>query len=143
MGHTPLFYQNMAERRRRAVDRIEDMTCKDTTISGRHLVYGAGELSFDVLFPVTFTQRPVFHFGAELDEGSFPVSGAFPGARACIVGWKVTGKVDNTFDGYFTGATIAATTYGLVSQNIWLHWSFHGTAMRNPINVIEDIDGAI
>lgn len=143
MGHTPFFYQNMAERRRRAVDRIEDMTCKDTTLSGRHLVSGVGELTFDVVFPVTFSVRPTFHYGAELEEGNFPVAGVFPGARACVVGWEVVGKVDHTFDGYFSGATIAATTYGDDGQNVWIHWSFRGTAMRNPINVIEDIDGGI
>jgi hypothetical protein len=88
---------------------------------------------FDVVFPVSFTHRPFFHYGAELDEGLSPVHKFFPGVQACVVGWSVTKQIEGSFDGFFIGATLSALVFGDDDVRLWCHWGFRGTGLRNPI----------
>lgn len=143
MTATPFFQQSMSERRRRNVDRINDMTAKDTTISGKTLLIGPGEATFPVSFPVSFTQKPVPHFDPELDAGLSPVSQQFPGLRGCVVAWETFGAIEGVTEGYFTGATIAVTVYGDDNVRLWCHWSFRGTGLRNPIKDLELLEDTI
>lgn len=136
--------QGVGERRRREIERVDDMTAKDTTVSGRHLISGLGELLFRADFPVTFAKRPVPSFGGELEEGEILVTGAFPRAEAVVSSWQIKGAIEGAFDGYYVGAWIACTTFGGSSlQKIWLNYSFHGVALRSPVNITEDIDDEI
>lgn len=124
---------NMAEQRRRRIERTDDMSVKDTASSGRTLFQGLGEVLYDLKFPVGFSTRPIFTYGAELDDGYSPVGNEFPYINAVIVAWDVKNRVDGAFDGYFVGCTIAITVGGSVDQQTWLHWSFRGAAIRNPV----------
>jgi len=136
------FQQSIQERRRREVARVEDMTAKDSTVSGRHLIMGTGQVTFDVTFPLTFNEKPLFHYGWELDVNQYPVDQAFPGGYAFVYNWATVGQVDGAFEGYFTGATIGALVFGASNdQRLWLHWSFRGTGLRNPVkpdDLLED-----
>lgn len=125
--------QRIGERRRREVNRIDDMTAKDSTVSGRELIFDIGQVTFQVSFPVTFTEKPVFHYGWELDAGQSPVDQSYPGGYAFVYNWTVVGQVEGAFEGYFTGATIGALVLGTAQQRLWLHWSFRGTGLRNPV----------
>lgn len=133
------FSRGVSERRRRDVDRVGDMTAKDTTISGRQLILGAGESTFSVVFPVTFSHRPLPHFDPELDENTSPVAGTFPGLDACVTGWDVINKVDGAFDGYFVGATVSVNLRGDTDQAAWVWWSFRGTGLRNPVQITDHL----
>lgn len=127
----------VGERRRREIDRVDDMTAKDTTVSGRQLLAGPGEAIFDVSFPATFAQKPTPHFAPELDVGLSPVTQFFPGAQACVVDWNKIKEVEGAFEGYYVGATISVLVFGDDNVRIWLHWSFRGTALRNPVQSLE------
>lgn len=143
MSDTPYFQQNISERRRRNIDRIDDMTAKDTWVSGRQLVHGTGEVTFEVVFSVTFAKQPFFHADGVLADNMPVVAGVFPGVRACVIGWNIKGRVDGAFDGYYIGATIGVTVYGADEQQLWVDWSFHQVALRNPVHVTEDIDDTL
>lgn len=143
MSATPYFQQNISERRRRNIDRIDDMTAKDTWVSGRQLVHGTGEVTFDVVFSVTFAKKPFFHADGVLADNFPVVAGAFPHVGASVVGWNIKGRVEGAFDGYYIGATIAAKVFGADDQQMWIDWSFHEIGLRNPVHVTEDIDDVL
>lgn len=135
------YQQRIGERRRREVNRIDDMTAKDSTVSGRELIVDIGQVTFPVTFPVTFTEKPLFHYGWELGDGQSPVDQSFPGGYAFAYQWSVVGRVEGAFDGYYTGATIGALVLGAPGQQLWLHWSFRGIGLRNPVkpdDLLED-----
>lgn len=112
--------------------RIQAMTVKLTRVSGKTLVMGTGEATFDVSFPVLFSERPYFQFGGELDDNYRVESGSFPTVSAVIVGWKKEGEIERAFDGRYSGATLAVRTTGTEGQQMWVHWTFESRALRNP-----------
>lgn len=136
--------QGIAERRRRDVNRVDDMTAKDTTVTGRHLVSGTGNVLFRADFPVAFSKRPFPSITGELDLGQELVTGAYPTAGGVVSSWQIIGAVEGAFDGYFVGAWIAVTTTGGTdTQRIWINYSFHGEALRSPVKVTENLDDEI
>lgn len=130
--------QPIIERRRRDVERVNAMSAKDTTASGRVLVVGTGEMTVDILFPVSFSNRPFFTYGQVLDEDEGPVqelvSGRFPKVDATVVAWNRIREVPGAFAGYYTGCTLACVIQGGdAEQRLWIDWQFRGVAIRNPI----------
>lgn len=124
------------------------MTVKVTRVSGYVLlVHGvditAAEGSVDIPFPVVFTEKPVFTFGAELDDNHRPLAGVFPTLAAVVARWQVVGRVEGVTEGRFKGATVVTVSTGQAAQNIWLHYSFEGKAIRNPLNELGDLDGTL
>lgn len=134
----PLLVQSRAK-----LTRINDMVPKDTTLSGRRLLSGTGEVSLDVVFSVLFSGRPAFYFGGELEAGHSPIAGRFPTISAVVVAWVTEKSVEGAFDGYFKGCTLAIKTEGQVDQLLWLHWHFRGTGLRNPLLTTGGIDDPI
>lgn len=134
---------NLSQRRRNTLERVDDMSAKDTTVSGRTLFVGLGEILYDIKFPVGFSTKPIFHPGAELDAGFSPVSTQFPTLGAFVVAWDVKNKVEGAFDGYYVGCTVALTITGSTGQQSWFHWSFRGTAIRNPVILGGQVDDVL
>lgn len=131
------------ENRRETVRRIDAMTVKVTRVSGRVLVVGTGEVAVDIPFPVNFAERPIFNFGGELNDNHHATAGEYPTVSAVVVGWSIQKEIEGATEGYFTGATLAAVTTGQTGQQMWIHYSFEGKAIRNPLNNIEGVDDAI
>lgn len=131
------------ERRRRDVERVNAMSAKDTTASGRVLIMGTGDCQVEVLFPVSFSNRPFFTYGQELDEEEGPrqevVPGRYPTVDATVIAWQTVRAVEGAFDGYYTGCTLACHVGGGNSeQRLWVDWQFRGVAIRNPISAGQD-----
>ncbi len=130
------------ETRRETVRRIDAMTVKVTRVSGRLLVGGQGEGSVDVPFPVEFVERPIFNFGGELDVNHRATAGRYPSVSAVIVDWVIIGANNGT-EGHFKGATLAVTSRGTAGQKMWIHYTFEGKALRNPLNATDATDQAL
>lgn len=134
--------QNLAERRRRDITRIEDMRVKDTTVNGRCQIFGIGKVLVDIDFPVTFSKKPNFNWGAEMPDGWQPSVDfeTLPRLHPVIVRWSIVGTVDGAFEGRFNGCTIGVSTEGYDDQQlIWMHYSFTGPALRNPLRAAGDL----
>lgn len=137
------FRQGRAERARTDRGRIDAMTVKETQVSGRVLVDGAGEAAIDVPFAVVFSERPIFTFGGELDVNHTPEATNFPTVSAVVLSWDKVDDIDNVFDGRYKGARIAVVTTGKVDMKMWVHYSFQGRAMRNPGRALDQLDDEI
>lgn len=138
----PLRRQGILEQRRQDVRRIDTMTVKVTRVSGRILVVGTGEVSVDVPFPVAFAERPIFNFGGELDENHRATAGVYPTVSAVVVNWDKKGELPGV-DGRYIGSSLAIVTSGVEGQQMWIHYSFEGKAIRNPILEIDDLDEVV
>lgn len=131
-----LTFLTLTDARRGTASRIESQSVQDQTVAGRNLVNGVGIVTFDVNFPVTFCGRPVYVGGADLDITT-PLSGDSgvlpPECTSMVVSWVYRNAVAGAWDGYFTGATILAVVRGSKEQQVWVNWTFHGPALRNPV----------
>lgn len=138
--------RGISERRRQNINRVDDMTTKDTTVSGRYLISGIGEVAVDILFPVAFGQRPIFTFGGELERTDPPqpvIHGSYPKVHAVVASWTVVREVKGAFDGYYTGCTVAVTIEGFATQTTWFDYNFHAPAIRNPVTYEDNTDEAL
>lgn len=140
--------RSRAEQRREDIKRVDAMTVKVTRVTGYVLLVHDAEVanaeaSVDITFPVVFTEKPVFTYGAELATNHRALAGSFPTLNAVVVRWTVKGAVAGASDGRFTGATVVTYTTGQAGQNIWLHYSFEGKAIRNPLNDVGSVDDVI
>lgn len=136
--------QHALERRRGDLGRVSDAGVKVHRVSGRVLTTGYGESVLTVPFPVTFTEIPLFTFGAELDAGSSALSqGEFPTVSAMVIDWVKIERLPFVF--YYRGARLAVVTTGpaLVPASIWIHWSMEGKAFRNPLDYSGTADDVI
>jgi hypothetical protein len=141
-------HRGIMESRRDDVKRVDAMTVKVTRVSGYVLVVHdtdvtTAEASVDLTFPVVFTEKPVFTFGAELADNHRPLAGSYPTMSAVVSLWETVGEVTGATEGRYVGATVVTVSTGQAAQNIWLHYSFEGKAIRNPLNDVGSIDDVI
>lgn len=137
------------ERRRAELGRIDDFVIKPTRVTGFVLTDGAGEVTHDITFPVTFTERPSMSFGAELDTDQFVQDRAFPTVSVVVIRWiktmtdRIGGGEGQGGAGWFAGATLAIVTSGKKTQRLWVHWQAEGKALRDPVHHSGDTDQAL
>lgn len=136
--------RGIMETRRDDITRVRGMEVKVTRVTGYVLLsHGddvtSAEASIELPFPVVFSEKPVFTYGAELDTNHRPVAEAYPTLNACVVNWDVVGEVEGATEGRYVGATVVTVTTGTAGQSIWLHYSFEGKAIRNPLSTLEDL----
>lgn len=139
----PYRHRGIAETRREDVRRIDAMTVKVTRVTGYVLIehetdVAAAESSVDLQFPVVFTEKPVFTFGSELAENHRALATEYPTLSATVARWESKGEVIGATLGRFVGAHVVVVSTGQVGQHIWLHYSFEGKAIRNPITPMTD-----
>jgi hypothetical protein len=128
-------FTSLAEARRAQIAWVQDASIQDQTVSGRNLIEGLGTSLFHVNFPVLFSSKPFFAPGAVLDpRNPFATVAATLRWSATVAGYDVVGAIEGAFDGYFTGAWISAWISGVEGQLTWIDWSFHGPALRNPVD---------
>lgn len=123
--HSPL------EDRRAEVDRINAAEAQYFKVSGLIKVVGIGDAQARVAFPVNFVDKPVLHFGGELDYGQPTRSfGSFPTWSASVLTWNFLFKPDGAF--VYVGAILGIVVTGLSSQIMNIHWSVEGIGLRTP-----------
>jgi hypothetical protein len=123
-------------------ERIQDMLVTPSTVHGRVLVIGTGEISVPIPFAIVFSERPVFTFGGELEVNHHASAGSFPTVSGVVVDWDDRGARPG-WDGRFHGATVAIVTTGQDGQNMWFHYRFEGKALTNPLNTVDSADDDI
>lgn len=124
-------------------DRINEMTPKVTRYQGRLLIISPGEHSLIVNFPVKFTERPFVAFGLEFTDTSWPTAFYYPDHTSAVASWVQEGEVEGAHDGYFVGCTIAVKIKAPEGTQFWLHYTFDGKALRNPLNRSDSLDDPI
>jgi hypothetical protein len=124
--------QSNLEWRRYDLERADSFTAKYSVVQGAVYIGGAGEALAAVAFPVLFFERPIFTFGHELADNTWPVAGQFPVASASIAQWDI--KVRPDTKQYWVGAELAICLTGPSDMRSHLHFRFSGQAFRNPVS---------
>jgi hypothetical protein len=138
----PYRHRGIAEARRAELDRVDNMLVKPTNVSGRILVRGTGELAYELSFPVVFVEVPIMSFGGELDQSDFAESSRFPTVSVVVLNWlKYKPREDSEI--FFNGARLGIVIKGKRNQNLWVHWTATGSAMRNPIGGLDSVGGGV
>lgn len=130
-----------ANQNRVNVSQYTDMLGRNLIISGEFLMPTTGEVIVTVNFPVTFTEKPLFYFGADLDPNQEIVVGVLPICNGMVIRYNI-----DTSDVYTTlwkGADLGFVTQGTPGQKINCHWHFIGKGIFNPITPIDNVDGTI
>lgn len=122
------------DRRRIDVDRINIMTGGTTRFSSFISIQNPGELVQDVIFPIVFTEEPVFFWGVVMDPASPAANGNFPIVSPVVKNWLFTVK-ETTGIRWYTGATLAIVTTGVDGQSMVVQAHFEARALRNPVQL--------
>lgn len=128
------FARDLGVKTRRADAQIknqDDFAARIHVISGQFNVQGAGELVKDIAFPVTFVEKPLLAFGGALDDNQAIVAGNFPTISVVVLKYKE--GVSQAASSSFSGASLIVVVTGVEDQSVWVHWSFTGMALVNPI----------
>lgn len=97
-----------------------------------------GEVLVDVRFPLTFTERPIPSFGAELEHNQSPVAGFFPTVSAVVTRWEKPEFVEQ-----YTGAKVAVMVTGHAGMLILVALQFRGKGIQNPTTTADSTDSAL
>ncbi|NBR22237.1 MAG: hypothetical protein EBU08_00300 [Micrococcales bacterium] len=108
-----------------------DAAAGPTRLTGEFLLMGAGEKRVPVDFPVSFSEKPLLTFGAELQEGAAVVDGKFPTVSVVVARWFTFERPP--FSRLFSGAELMVVTTGSPTQQLIIHWHLDGVALTNPI----------
>lgn len=137
----------VAAQRREDVERYNDQYGTEHVYKGKTAIIGAGEAIIPIVFPFWFVHSPQLFTGGELMEDSPTEPTLFPTVSAVVASWD---KDEPDFDArgvqlrtYYRGCDLAVVTTGPATQNMWVHYTFSGLAMTNPIkglDMIEDVD---
>lgn len=127
--------------------QISAVRATDTAIHINTLIRPAGQVAFDVEFPIHFTERPSVAFGWEFEEGTVlhqlldsntnPPEDDFPDCSAYILSWTSKSTPDVGQFSLYAGARIGTrvafrdSSHASVSGLI-LHASFTGSAIQAP-----------
>lgn len=123
--------QTSLERRRSQVEEYGNVAIKYSIVEGTIPLEGTGEAVTTVNFPIQFVEKPIFGFGHELEDNSWPESGTFPTASVTVVSWTVVARDESRK--YFAGAEIALVVTGAEAMKSSVHFQFSGRAFRNPV----------
>lgn len=122
-----------SKRQQDSASHQEEFSARPFIVSGQFSVTGAGELVKDINFPVTFTDKPLLSFGANMDENQIIVAGNFPTASVIVLKYKEK-ITPGTSTASYTGASLIVVTTGMEDQIMWIHWQMSGTALVNPVS---------
>lgn len=125
--------QHLLESRRRDIERVSSQGAQLHMYTGRFLISGFGVLdaAVDVTFPITFTKKPTFTYGIELEENWAVAPGTVPTCTAMILRWQRYERLAGIHS--YTGATLGCTLLGTPGL-VWIVYKMEGPAFQNPIN---------
>lgn len=116
------------------VGRISEVTAQDSWVSGDVIVRGSGEVIVEVMFPLTFGERPLpILGGGEYISEMIPEPGNFPTANSIILGW-IKDAEDSS---YYSGVKIGIVTTGRSNQLMRVSFAFMGMALTNMATTTE------
>lgn len=118
------------EQRRGDVSRAQAIQGAMFRASYHLEVAGTGESTFDVNFPVAFSEYPGVYYGGALDDGQVLVDGSFPTCSVVVASWVTVVKNNHT---YYIGAKLAIVTAGSATQIMIIHFHIEGKALQNPV----------
>lgn len=129
------------QRERSSRDDQNDFVARDFHVAGRFMVTNAGQTARDVLFPVTYTEMPLFWSGGVLEDNQSLSATVWPECHVVVIGWTVEKLGINTT--LYKGCRLAILTRGAADQRMWVNWHFMGTALVNPVGGMTTTDGTI
>lgn len=128
----PLAGQRQSEARRGNIDRIEGLQAKHVRLLGQVPIDGAGEVTFNVVFPVKYIEKPLMTSGWDMDGESDAITGNYPTVSIGTVDWKYE-DFDDEYGMYWVGAVVAVRTTGQTGLRIYANYIFEGKALLNPV----------
>ena len=130
MASRPKNLQAALDNRRIEVARIDNAGSQWFHLTGEINIQGAGAATASVLFPVFFTEKPRFSFGAELAPCDTYTVGNMPTCSVVVLNWDLAARLDGSQ--LFKGATFCVVTTGPADQNMIAHWHMEGVGLRGP-----------
>lgn len=121
--------QNTLAVRRAEYARVDAAAGGLSIVRGKIKVVGAGEVLFDVNFPVAFFEQPTPAFGHVLEQGQSVTSGSSPEWSASVVDWSLVERESQPF---FVGCTVSAFVSGVTES--FLTFIFLGNSLTNPVS---------
>lgn len=119
----------------------QDMRARTHVVKGHATLAISGDAIVHVAFPVRFFNRPHFTYGAQMVENSEIIEGVFPSMTAMVLRYNKEELPTNTDvdeHALYTGADIAVSARGSVSNGFILDFRFEGVAMVNPTSGVQD-----
>lgn len=89
------------------------------------------EVVFDVVFPVRYTELPLFSPGYSLADNQAYELGSLPDWSATVLKWEFD-SAPATGERYYDGATVGFVVTGLAGQRGVGHYKFEGVALVGP-----------
>lgn len=122
-------------------ERIRAVAAQEYTVRGRILTQGIGQFHHEILFPVTYYEKPTIFAGAiELDEGQEAVFEQFPFAEFGVTRWNYYQGSAAENANYYTGVHVAIRVSGTTDQTAWVPYKIEGKALSS-LNVEDDTGG--
>lgn len=120
-----------AAAKRNALEQgAKSMAAQEHTIAGSVIVPGTGEAEFDIVFPVTFIERPIFTYGITLPGTEVPIPGEFPVATAFLYGWNIEDRPPATR--LYKSCRIGIVVNGYVGTKVIVDYVLRGKCLTNP-----------
>jgi hypothetical protein len=121
--------QRTMEQRRQYTEAHANALVRDGVAQGIVELEGSGETIVDVLFPIRFSELPIFAPGLELRGNASLQMGDLPVWSATVGRW-ITENVSNST--LYAGATIGIVTFNAPRANF--HYSFAGRSYVTPVD---------
>lgn len=125
--------RHITDVRRFESERVAEQQATNGIVRGKSLTVsedGFGQVNLNVSFPVTFVEEPVFSYGYALEEGEY-VQGVVPACTAVVVAWDKRTLTDDRV--YWVGAQIGVRIEGWPGLLLWVHHTFTGVSLQNPV----------
>mgnify|MGYP001549467804 CR=1 FL=1 len=109
--------------------------------TGQFQVNGIGEATKEVVFPVVFSQVPLFFIGGFLDDNQSSVATSLPTFTGGVVEYRF--DLSKGQQRQYKGALICAVITGISDQVSWVNYMFVGDAVVQPTNATATTDHSV
>lgn len=100
------------------------------SVTGQFMVNNVGEANADILFPVTFSQKPEITFGFEIQGMRQVVDGHALTATGAVVDWNTLDRPP--FSRFYKGAKLLISSDGPGSVKFIVNWTAVGIGFSAP-----------
>lgn len=113
------------QRGRATVERVEQVSAKDTWVTGSVFIEGIGESVVDITFPLLFGEEPLpILGGGVLLADAAPQRYNFPTVQMMVVQFHTSGP-------HWTGAQLSVVATGRADQKIRATFAFVGLGLSS------------
>lgn len=128
------------EQRRRQIENTSESGVKLNFVRLFVPVSGAGELTYNSTFPVTFVDRPSVFSGYEMDENNSPSAGRFAKVSVGVQRWQT---YEREVGRYYTGGTFGIVVEGTAIQRVIVHIVLCGDGLRAALTDTQGTSGVV